>query len=507
MHTVVVSDLHLSDAVVQSPKRPHWLAYKQARFFFDGDIERLCTHVREQSGGEPCELVLNGDIFDFDCVTAVPKDAGPGEVDWLAKLRGLGSQEWMSVFKMRTILADHPVFLRAIADWLRAGNRAIFIIGNHDAELHWPKVQQTFRDALDLGLQGSVERQVCEDRVVFCNWFYVSESDTFLSHGHQYDPYCLVLNPIDPLISVRGKPHVRIPFGDLCGRYMLNGMGYFNPHATSNYIMTATQYARFFFKYMFRTQPLLLWTWFWGAMVTLFVSVTESWRPAMSDPLLVEEKVQHIAEKAHATPPMVRRLRALDAEPALANPISVMRELWLDRGLMALLIIYLGFQMVLAINVVWSVSPKWWFVPALLLSPLLVFYHFRIRSAVFAEPLLSVRNAELIHKITNCRRVIFGHTHEPVLQNIGPVEYINGGFWSPAFSDPECKNRVGTQSFVWVRPEGSERRAYLLEWPQGAEAPKPLAVGADLSPDASGAASPATTLAPSNSHAARASAS
>jgi UDP-2,3-diacylglucosamine pyrophosphatase LpxH len=420
VHTVVLSDLHLSDAHVPNPKRPHWLAYKQERFHFDGDLQRLLTHVDKDAGDAGCELVLNGDIFDFDCVTQVPKDAPPGEVDWLAKLRGLGSQEWMSVFKMRAILRDHPTFLSSLSDWVKKGHRAVFVIGNHDAELHWPKVQQTLREALDLGPAGSRERNDNEERVVFCNWFYLSEKDTYLSHGHQYDPYCLVLNPIDPLISVHGKPHVRIPFGDLAGRYMLNGMGYFNPHATANYIMSATQYARFFFKYMFRTQPFLLWTWFWGAMATAFISVTESWRPAMSDPLLVEEKVQHIAEKSNATPAMVRRLRLLDAEPALSNPISVIRELWLDRGMMALLIVFLAFQAILAINIVWPVSTKWVWVPALLLLPLLVFYHFRIRSAVFAEALLSERNAELIYKITGAKRVIFGHTHEPQVQRIGP---------------------------------------------------------------------------------------
>ena len=53
-----------------------------------------------------------------------------------------------------------------------------------------------------------------------------------------------------------GKPRVRIPFGDLAARYMLNGMGYFNPHQSENYIMSAVSYLRFFFRYMLRTQPL-----------------------------------------------------------------------------------------------------------------------------------------------------------------------------------------------------------------------------------------------------------
>ncbi|MBM4337494.1 MAG: hypothetical protein FJ108_16530 [Deltaproteobacteria bacterium] len=90
-------------------------------------------------------------------------------------------------------------------------------------------------------------------RVRFCEWFYVSDGDTFVTHGHQYDPYCAA-DPVHPLIEVRGKSRVRIPFGDLANRFMLNGMGYFNPHATNNYIMSGKQYVRFFFKYMVRTE-------------------------------------------------------------------------------------------------------------------------------------------------------------------------------------------------------------------------------------------------------------
>ena len=61
-----------------------------------------------------------------------------------------------------------------------------------------------------------------------------------MSHGHLYDPYCTEKNPIDPLILVHGRPRVRVPFGDMAMRYMLNGMGYFNPHASENYIMSAS---------------------------------------------------------------------------------------------------------------------------------------------------------------------------------------------------------------------------------------------------------------------------
>jgi hypothetical protein len=266
VETIVVSDLHLSEAQPVDRRRPLWMAYKRREYFVDDDFARLLQHVEERADG-PVELVLNGDIFDFDNVTQLP-DNPPSQVDWLARLRGLSSEEWMSLFKIECIIRDHPRFFEAVGQFVGRGHRAVIVIGNHDVELHWPAVQRRLREALGVAPNSSDRA----DPVVFCAWFFISGSDTYISHGHQYDPNCVTKSPINPLIAVRGKPVVRIPFGDLAGRYLLNGMGYFNPHATENFIMSAGQYARFFFRYMVRTQPLLLWTWFWGAVATFFIT-------------------------------------------------------------------------------------------------------------------------------------------------------------------------------------------------------------------------------------------
>ncbi|MEQ9321346.1 MAG: hypothetical protein RIF41_19435, partial [Polyangiaceae bacterium] len=75
--------------------------------------------------------------------------------------------------------------------------------------------------------------------------------------------------------------------------------------------------------------------------------------------------------------------------------------------------------------------------------------------------------------------VVMGHTHEPVNDQVGPVRYLNGGFWSPAFSNPECTERIGTQSFVWIRPdEGDERRPELYEWAPGGTTARVLSLEA-----------------------------
>ncbi len=514
MHTVVLSDLHLSEAQRPDPRRPHWMAYKLEKHFIDEDFARLLQHLTEQTA-ERVELVLNGDIFDFDSVTQLPEDP-EGPIDWLARLRGLGSEEWMSRFKMEVIIRDHPIWFDAIRRFLDGGHRVVFVFGNHDVELAWPSLQRLIRERLgvepqhghelaaepsalgehdargDGGAPGNdhdanTPRDVATKQpggeLVFCDWFYLSQDDTYISHGHQYDPNCVVKNPIDPLIEVRGRPRIRIPFGDLAGRYMLNGMGYFNPNAKDNYIMSGLQYVRFFLRYMLLTQPLLLWTWFWGALATLVLSLTEHWRPPMRDPLRIDEKVADVAARARVTPAMVRKLQAISVPSACSSPIRVMKVLWLDRGFLFLALMFLSWQLVLHINVALPISPLWVVAPMVALIPPYAIYAAQVKATVFDQPLLDERLAHLIAAITGARMVVFGHTHEPQNHQVGPVRYVNGGFWSAAFTDPECSERIGTQTFVWIRPgTHGDRSVSLCEWAPGAREPKPFLVSTSASP-------------------------
>jgi hypothetical protein len=130
---------------------------------------------------------------------------------------------------------------------------------------------------------------------------------------------------------------------------------------------------------------------------------------------------------------------------------------------------------VLTVNIALPISALWVFVPMGILLWPFIMYAASVKPSVFAEPLLDERRAELIHKITGARTVIFGHTHQPVRKQIGPVLYLNGGSWSPAFKEPECETRLGTQTFVRVRPmSDGARAAELHEWPPGADRPQPF---------------------------------
>ncbi len=456
-HTVVVSDLHVTDAQPVLPDKPLWKRYKQRDLFIDDSFERFLAALREELP-EDAELVLDGDVFDFDSVMAIPEDP-PFPVSWLERRRGLGAEEAKSRFKMRRILADHPVFVRALRDWVMSGRRLVLVIGNHDVELHWRGVRTELYEALDL----PPERR---GAVRVCAFFYLSCGDTLIEHGNQYDSYCLCDDPLFPTIRWRGTERVRVPFGNLAERFMLNGMGLFNPHVDSSFIKPPLEYLRFFFKTVLPIQPLLGWTWLWTAVVTFFTSLREGFLPAVRDPRRIEDRVAEVARDARATPATVRALHALKVHPAIFSPWRVARELWLDRALALALVVYGSFQVVTVLNVFHRVSPWWALAIFLVLLPPFLLYARSVRSTNDQTERNLLERLPVALEVTGARRVVIGHTHHEHHWLLDGAELLNTGTWSPAYEDVACTVPVGRKCFAWIRPPegGGPREAGLWEW-------------------------------------------
>jgi UDP-2,3-diacylglucosamine pyrophosphatase LpxH len=484
-HTLIVSDIHLADAEPVHPYNPLWKRFKRKRYFIDASFRDFLSYMKEMihaqggpgsedaDGEGGIELIFNGDIFDFDSVMKIPTPeelASWGErrrITWLERKRGLASEERKSRYKLKVILDDHPVFVEAVRDFILRGNRVVFVIGNHDMELHWPSVRGDLIKHLDLP-------EVFESHVRFCEWFYVSNRDTLIEHGNQYDPYCLSANPINPLIKKGRRAYVRIPFGNLAGKYMLNGMGLFNPHADSSYIKGSLwDYLAFYFRYVLRVQPLLIWTWFWSALVTLVYSVSEGLLPAMTDPMTVAARVQEIALRANSTPGVVWALKDMHAHPAIYNPFKILRELWLDRAILLGLVFFLSFNFFSALHVFIGRASVWWFFGALmLLLPAFLFYARSVESEVSKTLEQAFEAAPQSARIAGVSRVVQGHVHLARHTSREGVEYLNTGTWSPAYRDAECTEAYGRKCFAWIRPASPSesggrdgvRVAELYEW-------------------------------------------
>jgi UDP-2,3-diacylglucosamine pyrophosphatase LpxH len=454
-YTAIVSDLHLCEEEPAHPKYPLWKKYKTRPFFFDHEFSLFVDRLHEMSNGKTVELILNGDIFDFDSCAALPADP-IFYISWLERRRGLHPQEEKSTYKINVILDSHKEWVEAVRRFVMRGHRAIFVIGNHDLELHFPKVQAAIRAALHLPPAHAAN-------VRFNEWFYISNGDTLIEHGNQYDPYCMAQDPTNPYIQRFNRIEVRVPFGNLATRYLINGMGFFNPHLDSNYIMTPKEYLVFFIRYIARAQPFLIITWFWGATVTLVQSFLDRLRPTIPDPLGSEDRVEKIAAKSNATPRMVREMKELFVAPAASYPSLIMKELWLDRAFLIGAAIVLLYILFLQVDNIFDVSIWWMFIPFFLFVPFLLFYSRSIRSVVheFKEPREDVLS--LTGMITKVTRVVYGHTHIVRHEMIGAVEHLNSGTWSPAFLDVECERPIGQKTFVWIYPGENGRQAKVCQ--------------------------------------------
>ena len=459
-YTAVVSDLHLCEAEPVHPKYPLWKKFKTRQFFFDSTFAEFLNHIQEKAKLHSVELVLNGDIFDFDSVLSVPEQP-IFRASWLEKKRGLRPRPERSQYKIQVILKDHEVFVLALRNFILNSNRVVFILGNHDLEMHFPVVQDEIMKALRLP-------DGFEKHVRFSVWFYISNRDTLIEHGNQYDAYCVCEDPINPFVQGYNHKSIRLPFGNLACRYLLNGLGFFNPHVDSNYIMSLKEYVRFFFKYMFRAQPDLIVTWLTGAIVTLWYSFRDRLDKPVKDPLKIEDRVNTIAAKANAEPRMVRELKELFAEPATSNPFLIARELWLDRAFLIFVGFFVILEIMILIRQIFEISFFWAFIPLFLLLPFFLFYSKSVVSMVssFKEP--NEKILAMAGAITKVNRIIYGHTHQARHEMIGSIEHLNCGTWSPAFLDVECTRSIDQKSFVWIEPQtDGYRQAHLLAFKQG----------------------------------------
>jgi len=461
-HTLVVSDLHLTEAQPYDPRRPLWMRYKLREFFIDETFGRwldaACREIVARGGAiADVELVLAGDIFDFDAVLRLPEQP-TFPMTWLERIRGLDPEEPKSRWKAQVILRDHATWVDVVRRFVVAGGSLVFVIGNHDLELHWPAVQEEIVSALSLS---AAQREA----VRFVDWFYVT-GDTLVEHGNQYDAYCVISDPIRPFIEKLGVRHLRLPFGNIAARLMVNGMGLFNPHVESSFLMSFRQYVVFFLRYMLRVQPLLLWTWLWSAMATLLRTLSEGLHAAVKDPTTFAARIDGIALRANSSASVALALSQLAVHPATFSPFKILRELWLDRALLVLGLLYVSFQLILVINAFVPVSLTWTFVPIALLLPTVIFYARTIQTDVYDAQKVAFEKIPIAAQIAGISRVVHGHTHRELHTFISGVEHLNAGTWSPAYRDPECTHQMGSKCFIWLEPsgDGASRRAGLYLW-------------------------------------------
>ncbi len=463
-HTVVVSDVHLSQAHPEDPSDPLAFRYRTRAFHPDEAFAALVDRLLAIHGDDDIELVFNGDVIDFDAPAVKGGALAPDEVP----LDDAGSAE-----HVRRIIADHAVWFGAVARLLVRGHRLLVTSGNHDVELHWPGARAAIREELarlcvDEAARAGVPVPDVAERVRFRTWFHVSEDRIYLEHGSQYDFFNGWRHAMLPLTRDRRTIHPNL--GKLAFRRTGSRMAYMNPYyEESFYISPLRTVADFLRRYAFSRHHIAR-TWFFGAIRTLIDIARQRHREDRS-----REAHALARDETGASDRAIEQTHALGARPAEDNMIAIARELWLDRvGMIAFAVIALIVAIVFGGLLVAGIA-------AGALALVIGAYELLtpkpdIRTYDSAPP--EVRRILDIHGV---RAMCLGHTHRPFGIWEDGRFYGNSGSWCPAFVDLECTQPIlDGRPFLWLTTDGDRIWGGLHWWRDGAIVAEPDATRALL---------------------------
>jgi hypothetical protein len=166
-------------------------------FTSDDEFRAFTEKIVSENPGTALTLVLNGDIFDF--LKMAYRGAYPRHIT-----------EEISLWKLEEVMRSHPVAFEVLKGFLTHETNSVhFVIGNHDADLAWPALQERIRSALGHGA-----------RVKFD--FRYGHKGLHTEHGHLHDPFFHIRTQ-RPLTRYRGKKILNTPFGaNICSSYLVD---------------------------------------------------------------------------------------------------------------------------------------------------------------------------------------------------------------------------------------------------------------------------------------------
>jgi UDP-2,3-diacylglucosamine pyrophosphatase LpxH len=452
---LVVSDLHLCD-VEDHPDG--WKRYKRQSYVFDDELAALLADF-EAAGGDELTLVLNGDIFDFDLVSAVPADP-PFPVSRVERRRGLDATPAKSRWKLEHMLAHHPGFVATVAGFLARGHEVVYLLGNHDREVHFPEVRAVLEAALERA-GGVLARFRIEE------WFYYVPGQIYVEHGQQYDYYSSFRHLLAPVVETGGERVLAVPMGNLANRYLLSRMGFFNPHS-GEYILNVFRYLAHWLRYYAWSRRGLFIPWLWGSLVV--VATLLRLKPKLlPTPPAQTARVAEAARRYGLPEATVTALWRLHRPPITERFFRIFREFWIDRLLIAILMT--GGTVALALVPI----PLWIKLMVPLSSfPLLYFiYEWLARGeSIFSIEKKFPGYARQIAALLPAQVVTFGHTHVPRLIPLDEgVTFVDTGTWAPIMRPADSdKLAPGYRNYLVVEPGSARPGVTLGCWHRAAPA-------------------------------------
>jgi UDP-2,3-diacylglucosamine pyrophosphatase LpxH len=204
---IVISDCHLSAG--------HFFENKlnvHEDFYFDREMTDLFEYFSTGDYGEKAygpvqvELFINGDYFDFL------------NVPYHGEFEDAITEE-LSLYKLEAILAGHPEVMQALKKFASLPGKTItYMIGNHDADLFFPKVRERIIRAWDP--EGSFPSEkvkiiVDSDRIRY-------EGGVEIHHGNQFEAIHM-LDFKNPILN-NGLQILNIPWGSFYVLKIINRM-------------------------------------------------------------------------------------------------------------------------------------------------------------------------------------------------------------------------------------------------------------------------------------------
>lgn len=459
---VLVSDVHLNEVI--EPRYAGWWQYKSRESLQDNDLAAFFAAIQERRPDcfARSVLVFNGDTFDFDtCFTAPEGREVPPE--------GLPPTVEGSVYKMSKILSDHPLFVTALARFLSEGNRAIFVLGNHDRELHFPEVQEVLRSRLAAAAPVGTSAGVAE-RIGFEPWFIHVPGVLYAEHGNQYDSTCSYRDVLDPSVPPDREHALELetPFGSLLGRHTLCRLGTFNPYNDESFILSIGGYIQHWRRFYFPKRPFFraYFAASWKGIRELRSRRNRQVRRYEQAQTAPRPSAQSAPYRAYAAKKGVdsafieRQLR-LTSAPIVDRMRLLLHEVWIDRFaflLLAMTLLLIGVVLVeswtQALMLLLFVPGVVWVLRAMGRGSLAL--QERARWGLVAESIAEALSVPV---------VAFGHSHRPERRPLTHGgRYYNLGSWAPVLPADRGSALAKARRYLVVRPANGRVHVVFARW-------------------------------------------
>lgn len=495
---LVISDLHLSSG--RDPRTGRLSPNED--FFADEQLRRFLEH--HQRTARRWHLIVNGDFLDFLQV----KEGGGRAA---AAPRGLAAGEEETVLKLRVIAEGHPAAFAALARFAAGGNRITVLKGNHDVELHYPRVQEELLAQLCSRAGDEAERARIRGNVHCGPWFHHEAGQLWVEHGNRYEAANAFEHWLSPLLPAEGRPggrddEIDLPLGSLFVRYLFNQIERVEPFADNMKPATA------FVGWLLRKHPVTAARFAFRDGAFLLKRLRRAWRPGDPGgwaPRREEHQraLARLAREAGIPLETLQRVDALGEHSTLRRPAGVGPRLarLLVRSRLAAPLVAAPLLLALACAFVgvgrllypglpgpvqrafeWAVTGRmgslssWALLVAGLLA-LAAVLSWLLRGEQPARQGYLVKTARALAEELRVRHVVMGHTHDADLQQLevagGPAaQYLNTGTWTPVFSERErlARSDIELVHVRGLRQPGGALRLELLEWDDAVGEARPL---------------------------------